>query len=529
MNDWEVLGDAEVFLQLDGQLANSFHTYMDMQETTPLRDLATLQTWEFEDLMKNFTVFDETARTRAEGLGDDIPEGVPPTAGQRAKVVQLFSYARIACGFALLPSEQRLEDLRVAEKEAKAAELQLLQASKSSEGQDLSSGEKRPPTVLSGEGISPAKKIKMSSVTSQTDDAEVSAYTETQIQACYSEYENVTGAEPSPAEDTSSDQISVVGNILDAGGIPSVDLAVFGPFATRFTKKDKLVGMMWDPSGQLIKREIPGPSSFELWEKRIIVFFVILIMKRACTINTYQKYLNHVRSLHETYGRECWPLLYQCETRVRGELFERILRRGKKDFADSGPASGFDPNMPMDYVLRKAVGKEGESNSYRHFWHEEFERPQLLLSSRAKSQSAFVDGDAPVAPTAKAKAGPAPPGPPPAALTEETWTRKANRPSPGSRTHLVGADGKFTHNRSGWKLCEGFLAGTCTESISGGWCSKNQEERHQCSSCLSPDHASCGKAPTPPKGAASSQNWKTKGKGGKGGKSKGKGGRKGQG
>ena len=98
MNDWVVLGDAEVFLGVDGQLANSFHTYMDMQETTPLRALATIPAWEFDDLMKNFTVFDETARSRAEGLGEIPPDGVPPTAGQRAKVVQLAHYARIACG-----------------------------------------------------------------------------------------------------------------------------------------------------------------------------------------------------------------------------------------------------------------------------------------------------------------------------------------------------------------------------------------------------------------------------------------------
>ena len=49
-------------------------------------------------------------------------------------------------------------------------------------------------------------------------------------------------------------------------------------------------------------------------------------------------------------------------------------------------------------------------------------------------------------------------------------------------------DGKFTHNRNGFKICQGFQNGTCVNSSGGLRRERNRELTHQCEKCLDPRH-----------------------------------------
>lgn len=514
------MGDIFIYLDFPAQLRECVLHYLDMQETTPSRDLGSIPRDDFHDLMDAFKVYNPADHDSAVAAGENPPSGVPPTAGQRAKLVLLGRIARLATQVEWLPSELAAEEAA-----NKQWELQMSQSRAEIEKERAEVAKERSSASGNISAASPSKldrTIKLNSVTSQVSEQEVVPYSDAEIVGFYTVYRNKIGDEPAESEDPTKDQISAVGRILDALGIPDVDLAVFGPYSNRWAKKHKLAGLFLsaDCSGSLVKREIFGPETFQVWEKSITVLFVIFIMKQACEPSTYQGYIKHVRKLHETFGTESWPLLYQCESRLRSEQFERIKRIGiaMYDQALDKSRSEYDPAKPMEFILKYAISEKCS------FWREEFERPALLIVSRAKRPGEFVDGDAAIndkrlKPTQPAHAPPgatlAPPQPVAPVVKQ--------RPPPQQRTHSV-VNGCFIVNRAGQPLCEDFNAGACTQASNNGWCSVHWGKRHQCNKCLSPDHGTCDKTPTPPKGMTNAwSKGSKKGKGGKKGKGKGAG------
>ncbi len=108
--------------------------------------------------------------------------------------------------------------------------------------------------------------------------------------------------------------------------------------------------------------------------------------------------------------------------------------------------------------------------------------------------------------------------------------------SPRIKYHIV-ANGAFTHNRAGLKLCEGVQSGQCSGSTSYGRCPRNGEQVHQCCKCLdnrhgatSPTNCTWSPSPSPPNEmfylTSLSQSPGAKGNWSKGGKGGGKGGGK---
>lgn len=121
-------------------------------------------------------------------------------------------------------------------------------------------------------------------------------------------------------------------------------------------------------------------------------------------------------------------------------------------------------------------------------------------------------------------AGPREVQPPPSRLGESASSsavhpRNANRTG---RFHQV-EGGKYLSNRTGYKICEAYNTGQCTDASQGVWCQRNWDTVHQCDRCLGSHPSSrCPDQEMPTPGFLK-KNAKGKGKDGKGRGKKGRG------
>lgn len=213
-------------------------------------------------------------------------------------------------------------------------------------------------------------------------------------------------------------------------------------------------------------------------------------------------YRDKVHKLVQRFGPVCWPVIYHGEVRCRVEHFERTRRRGVKELADATAAGGthpYDPNDPWKWVF-SAVVKDTD------YWKEEVEDHCLLVAAKARTVVSGLGEDAPVA------------GAPGSSSTGllgggQQQLRGPKRPAGGAQQqHLASpakkakvwahnvADGLYTSNRRGGKLCNAFQVNSCANAWAQGGCTEGQ---HQCARCLSRDHGSsaCSRdAPDPGKG-----------------------------
>ena len=374
-------------------------------------------------------------------------------------------------------------------------------------------------------------KVKLSAVADQTSEIEIDRVDEAFIDAGFAEYDRRLGGVPPPDHEPTADQLSAVWYLVSARLPPYVDFGVFGPHAVRMQRKLRLAGLVMSPSGELIRSELQGPPTFALWDACWTVFGVCMIMLKAAAPAALDAYRNHISSAYQRYGEGCWALIYQCDTRARREMAERIRRKGAAMHTKAVAAGAaavaaceFDPMLPWDYVFR-SLPSEFE------FWQRELTEPAILIATGGNNPRSFLSGEAPIA---AGSAGHI-------AEQEDQYhggrggrsdsggygggrvrqSPKAKNRGNKERHHTV-ADGKYSANRSGVGLCDGFQAGTCS--------STSCAYKHQCNKCLASDHGSawgtgCTKVPSAEAPWVSGKGAKGKAKGGGKGKRKGGGGK----
>ena len=174
------------------------------------------------------------------------------------------------------------------------------------------------------------------------------------------------------------------------------------------------------------------------------------ITLKAATRETMDRYQQKIKKLAIAYGQDCWVLLYQADTRMRLEQFERIMRRGQLLYqasqAPNGPPTYFDVRWPWEWVFEQATEHETT------FWTDEFERPALLVKTHVDKVQHHLgpEGDS-VAAGSGGGASSAPRRPrEPAPATERLTDRSRSR-TIADRVHNVQGD-KYVTNRSGVKL-----------------------------------------------------------------------------
>ena len=248
-----------------------------------------------------------------------------------------------------------------------------------------------------------------------------------------------------------------------------------------------------------------------------------MIMLDACDPPHLVRYAKYIKTLAQTYGQECWALIYQSEARFRREHLVRLRRNqtaAKEAAIAAGGNTDYDSARPWNTVFKIATAEYS-------YWHESVETPCLMIISNARKVGHFLDGDATVAASADAhmatqhtpymevgvasgsaiqvanrpaqRRGAAAPAP----HADEPPTKKpkaqGKRPLASSEPAHNVSNGQFTTNRRNVKICTQFQSGACTR--------KRCNAAHQCAICLSPAHGAthpkpCNAGPPPAQLAA---------------------------
>jgi hypothetical protein len=273
------------------------------------------------------------------------------------------------------------------------------------------------------------------------------------------------------------------------------------------------------------------------WVVCWLVFMCGMIMHAmATTYQTMKDYMDFIKELHEIYGHKCWAIIYQADARMRRTGVEGIRRAADRLLQQTinaekngqrlyilGPGNpyDFDPLNPWDYCYRMAIGEN--SLIARKYWKKYVETPCNAVL-RGESVDKYLDEDCRIAPTLEehiATGGLAFNNPglmgnqlhtnvPSKIKVKGPGTPGGPAPKGTKKDSKQDANGIWTHNVKGVRICAGYNASTCK-----GQCPKN--EAHQCNKCLQNSHPAtrCGEGPvkTEKERHRHRSNGKAKGKG----------------
>ena len=338
----------------------------------------------------------------------------------------------------------------------------------------------------------PVKKVKLGSIIEQTNDNEQNLLDSGSIQAAFERYKKSFGDFPPAEEEPTGDQLTALKAVVDAQGPPYADFGIWGPHGYRILKKIKMRGLRISPSGELATVELAGPGSFEQWDACFRVFRSAAVMLNMLSPSKCEAYMNLIRKYNTKYGHKCWHIIYQADVRARQEHWERCRREAAEEHCKAnaaGQTHAFDVSKPWEYALMLLI------NDFR-LWKDELEDPCILVMTKMNAANTLPDDG---------KRDPSD-----AARLKDAGVKLR----PEDRNHNV-VDGKYTTNRRGVRLCDGFNAGECKDHDKFGRCARDASKVHQCNICLSTGHtgSTCTKPPPEAYG-------KGRGKGKKGGKSK---------
>ena len=130
----------------------------------------------------------------------------------------------------------------------------------------------RPEAGVPTPPLNPLHKIKLSTVLDQASDAEVQMLSPEVILDKRSNYRIITGGDPLEQCSFTDAQLSALSQRVAGGGVPYADFAVWGPYGSRVEKRMKFRSSFLDTGGEWKSIEVPGPSSFGVWEECWPVF-----------------------------------------------------------------------------------------------------------------------------------------------------------------------------------------------------------------------------------------------------------------
>ena len=362
-----------------------------------------------------------------------------------------------------------------------------------------------PPPVAAGVG-----KVKMSVFCNQTSDVEVDLLDAAGIAKCYANYKKVYHLPPEPVREATVEQLSIGAHFKKTKENPYWDYSLLIPFTNRLMKKVKLRGLSISPDGKFVQVELTGPPTFANWQESFALDTTIAISNEITNLGPRLTYEAKIAKFVAHWGPGCWPLIYQAESRMRGEQFLRLQRQAEAEKAVNA-AHPYDPNLPWDYIFL-AAARDSD------FWKDELENPALQVVTKARSLGVALDTDAPIAALNQAQLSLHSAGGSGSAGSWEQSQRDRSQggqvggrttrpppqfddpPSPPKRpknAHNVTGSGDaavYTTNRSGRSLCPRWQQdGRCTTTSQGG-CDLGA---HQCAKCLQRDHGAseCVKVP----------------------------------
>ena len=237
-------------------------------------------------------------------------------------------------------------------------------------------------------GPAAGKRIKVSSVTDQMDDSEVSLMSRTELDQAHLNHIEMTGAEPADEAEPTGEQISALRDrIVKRGESPYADFSILTPYGRTMQKQLKTRSWVLQQDGTFKALDVPGPPSFEAWQSCWKVFRAILFMLRypagtggtplrVVTQACLEEYFERVAKLNVDYP-EAWHLLMKAEDKCRSEMFERYRRQLTKASAENRLPMGLDFNP-----LQPWIGMFTHAARNKDFWDEHVISPAMLFIAR---------------------------------------------------------------------------------------------------------------------------------------------------
>ena len=309
--------------------------------------------------------------------------------------------------------------------------------------------------------LNPLHKIKWSTVLDQVSDAEVQMLSHEVILDKRSNYRIITGGDPLEQCNFTDAQLSALSQRVAGGGVPYADFAVWGPNGSRIEKGMKFRSSFLDTGGEWKSIEVPGPSSFGVWEECWSVFEVACIADEVATQATLAMYAAEFKSRVRDYGAGCWQLCVEAAVIARSE-HERARQLAAHRAKPEG--SPYDPDRPWESVIRAVALDRG-------FWDRQLEKPALRRELQGAPPVPAFQAEGEWENPSK-RGGPPPANGPP---------RKKRKGDGKGKKEQRRKDGRYYRGRNGMELW--FTWGR-SESGCGEPCSNNR--MHACEWCRQP-------------------------------------------
>ena len=342
-------------------------------------------------------------------------------------------------------------------------------------GTGAGTGPPAPAAAAAGPGNDPAKrKIKVSSVLDQADEAEVPELNRAEIDGYFKVLEKNKGGPVRPETEPSPEQVSALKvRLVDLDMSPYADFALFVGFQHCFAKSLKFKNHLLQPDGSFRTVEVPGPPNYDAWLASWSVFENALLMfevKDAAgdripmvTQSALDLYRDRFRDLVVRYPH-VWHLLVVAEDT---EHFPRLRRKLTEDH-DHGLEPRFQPGRPWERVFRVAAHD-------KEYWDEHVRDPAIRFMASGKVRAP---------PVTEAQEGNRQ-KPPIRGGTRRSRTSRerplaSHLPLPPLRKAREGrgregrglkrdAKGRFLTDQMGRNICFGYGEGTCTADLSEGF------------------------------------------------------------
>ena len=125
------------------------------------------------------------------------------------------------------------------------------------------------------------KKVKASAVIGQLDETEISPLNRSDLDQCYLNHIEVTGAEPGQESEPTPEQIAALKDRVESRSeAPYCDFSIFTPYGRRMQKQMRTKAWVFQPDGSFRTMDVPGPNTFAAWTACWKVYRSTLYMLR---------------------------------------------------------------------------------------------------------------------------------------------------------------------------------------------------------------------------------------------------------
>ena len=348
----------------------------------------------------------------------------------------------------------------------------------------VKAGSDEPPPPTSGAApramsTDEGTKRKIADVLDQVDDSAYPLLPPETVAQMRQSHRLVTGGDPPDSERPSADHLSALQHRISSGSAPFADFAVFGPYGRRQAKLLKFTAQVF-VNGELVTKQLRGPSNYDGWRASWRVFRSAMIMLGASSPASLDRYARGIEELTLLFPNS-WGVISMADETMRSERWDMVIENSTTA-------------LPWNEII--AATAYGEGGPHAHWWYMHVVGPLTTARGSAGSVVAAVEGHRP---------------PAQAMLTDQAHVPNSQRGVWASARGQRGRGNSKKPDKGAGKtgVCHKFQDGACTRS--------DCKFSHVCQGCGGPyGFSTCRACGQGSGGGSKSKKSKRGNKGGKG-------------